>query len=127
MINNQEAIVYLSDTYKVELYKTLIFTGTAGFIGGLLNCKVQKYLNNILNNQGSSFLKILIQYLANGFFFSLGTVILVYSFFVSDPIKSMRMVETINKFSIPLAIIFPPMFTTITQIINKTIFRQNEK
>ena len=127
MINNQEAIVYLSDTYKVELYKTLILTGTAGFIGGLLNCKVQKYFNNILNNQGSSFLKILIQYLANGFFFSLGTVILVYSFFVSDPIKSMRMVETINKFSIPLAILFPPMFTTITQIINKTIFRQNEK
>jgi hypothetical protein len=123
---NEEVIVYLSETYELEMYKTLIFAGSAGFLGGVLNCTVQRYFARITNNQATSFTKLAIQYIANGLLFGLGTVVLVYSFFTSYSIESIKMIKTINQFSIPLGILFPPMLTIITEVINKNIFRRNE-
>ncbi len=126
MMMNKEVIVYLSETYKLEMHKTLIFAGSAGFLGGVLNCIVQRYFARITNNQATSFRKLVIQYIANGLLFGFGTIVLVYSFFISYSIESIKIIKKINQFSILLGIFFPPMLTIITEVLNKNIFRRNE-
>lgn len=127
MVNNEKAIEYLSNAYYAELHKILILVGSAGFLGGVLNCTVHKYFTRTANKQATNFVKLIIQYIVNGLLFGLGAVTIVYSFFISNPIESIKMVKTINQFSIPVAILFPPMLTAINETINSTIFQKNKK
>jgi uncharacterized membrane protein YoaK (UPF0700 family) len=96
MIYNEEVIFYLSETYKVELYKSLMLAGCAGFLGGILNCSVQKYFTQTVGDQTTNLKKLAIQYIANGVFYSLGAVIFVYSLFRSDLIESKQSTNLVS-------------------------------
>lgn len=124
-MNNEENFFYLSTTYKSELYKILIFTGIAGFIGGLLDSILQKYFVNNTNGSDRSLARILLQYIGNSLFYGLATVVLVYTFFDSS-IQSMKTIRTIYLYSIPLAIICPSLFTITLKFFTNSIYPQNK-
>lgn len=126
MINNEEVIFYLSEAYKAELYKSLMLAGLAGFLGGILSCSVQRYFTQTVSNQATSFKKLVVQYIANGVFYSFSAVIFVYSFFRSDAIETIETIKTINQLSVPIAILYPPTLIAINEIINKTFFQRNK-
>jgi hypothetical protein len=125
-MNNAETVFYLSEIYKYELYKILLLTGGAGFLGGVLDNAVQKYFAHNLNDPNRSSSRIALQYIANGLFYSLVTVVLVYIFFNSS-IQSMRTIKTIYLVSIPLAIIGPPLFTITLDFFSNSIYPQDKK
>jgi uncharacterized membrane protein YoaK (UPF0700 family) len=121
MMNNEETIFYLSTTYKSELYKLLMFTGIAGFIGGFTDNALQKYFASDPSGSERSLARILLQYIGNGLFCSLATVVLVYIFFDSS-IQSMKTIRTIYLYSIPLAIICPSLFTITLKFFSNSIY-----
>jgi H+/Cl- antiporter ClcA len=124
-MNNEETFFYLSTTYKSELYKILMFTGIAGFIGGLLDNSLQKHFaNNIIDSERSLSI-ILLQYIGNGLFCSLATIVLVYTFFDSS-IQSMKTIRTIYLYSIPMAIICPSLFTITLRFFSNSIYPQDK-
>ena len=125
MNNKQEAIFYLSQMYKLEMYKILALTGSAGFLGGILDNAVQKYFAHNTNDQEHGFVKIALPCVANGLLFSLATVFLVYTFFNSS-IQSMETIRIIYLFSTPLAIIWPPLFTIILKFFSGSIYPQDK-
>ena len=127
MVSNEEVIVYLSTTYKAEMYKTLILAGSAGFLGGLLERAVLDYFYFSLskNVRARSFKNTILMYILGGLIFALIADVIVYSIFISCNIDSVKTIRTINQFCIPLAIIIPSLNTFITRGF-EAIFRQNQ-
>jgi fructose-specific phosphotransferase system IIC component len=124
-MNNEEMAFYLSEAYKIGLYKTLLATGSAGFLGGVINGAVSNYLSRMKNSQTADFKSSLKECFLYGLLFSLIANAIVYSFFISNTVESMETIKTINQFSVPIAVLYPSIQTTISEIINKVLLQRN--
>jgi hypothetical protein len=125
-MSKEAVIIYLSDTYKSELYRTLFISSSAGFLGGIINCAVQRKFAENVNNLSIKYGGLLIDYISSGLLFGLGSGVLTYLFFISYTTWSFEKIEAIVKISISLAIISPVLLTVVLNFINKNIFRQDE-
>ena len=126
-MSKEEVIIYLSETYKSELYRSLLLSSSAGFLGGIINCAVQRKFAENADNFATNYVRILTDYIFNGLLFGLGSGILTYFSFMSYTNWSFEEIEAINKISITLAILYPVMSTAILNFINKNIFHQDDE
>jgi fructose-specific phosphotransferase system IIC component len=126
-MNHEETAFYLSEAYKMGLYKTLFLNGSAGFLGGVINGAVSNYLSRMRSGQTAEFKDSVKGYLLYGLLFGFLASVIVYSFFVSYLIESMTTIKTINQFSIPIAILYPSVQTVASEVINNVLFRRNSE
>jgi len=121
---NLAAISILSEIYKTEVLASIVFTAIAGFLGGVLSCKVDDYFTGIINNQQRSF-STLKKYICNGLLWGLGASIIIFSVFKSYYIPSIKTVENIGISGVIIAIFYPSIQALIIGILNKIIFRDD--
>jgi hypothetical protein len=125
-MSKEAVIIYLSDTYKSEFYRTLLLSSSAGFLGGIINCAVQRKFAENTTILATNYVRLLIDYVSNGLLFGLGSGVLTYLLFMSYTTLSFKNIEAIIKISITFAILSPVLITIFLNLINKNIFQDRE-
>jgi H+/Cl- antiporter ClcA len=115
----------MSELHTIEMYKSFLLAFCAGFFGGILSHAVREYFARTRGIQASSFKDRFIQYAGAGLVYGTATFLIVWAALQSYSFASTNLFKNVNRFSIPIAILYPPVFAVILELMNIT-FKRHE-
>lgn len=121
----EEPVFKMNEMYKIKMYNSFLLTFSAGFFGGILSHAVRDYFARTRGIQDTSFKDKATQYVSTGLFYGAATFLIIWAALQSFSFESIKFFKNINQFSVPIAILYPPVLAVILEWIN-IIFKKDD-